>query len=129
MKSRVPVIVGSIFVAYIAFVAIIMLSYEPTPDEMDWEDRQAYNRAKLTEITIGQSIGEVKTMFGKADFSEAKISNEQNLQILFYRTQHKESDGETTKEECTPLLFKQGKLVAWGEDTYQQYLASQLDSL
>jgi len=129
MKSRVPVIVGSIFVAYIAFVAIIMLSYEPTPDEMDWEDRQAYNRAKLTEITIGQSIGEVKMMFGKADFSEAKISNEQNLQILFYRTQHIESDGETTKEECTPLLFKQGKLVAWGEDTYQQYLTSQIDSL
>ncbi|QQX81545.1 DUF3192 domain-containing protein [Shewanella sp. KX20019] len=129
MKSRVPVIVGSIFVAYIAFVAIIMVSYEPTPDEMDWEDRQAYNRAKMTEISIGQSIGEVKMMFGKADFSEAKISNEQDLQILFYRTQHKESDGETTKEECTPLLFKQGKLVAWGEDTYQQYLASQIDSL
>ena len=68
-------------------------------------------------------------MFGKADFSEAKISNQQNLQILFYRTQHKESDGETTKEECTPLLFKQGSLVAWGEDTYQQYLTSQIDSL
>jgi hypothetical protein len=129
MKSRIPVIIGSIFAAYIAFVAVIMMSYDPTPDEMDWEDRQAYNRAKMTEITIGQSIDEVKNMFGKADFSEAKISNEQNLQILFYRTQHKESDGETTKEECTPLLFKQGLLVAWGEDTYQQYLTSQIDSL
>ncbi|MCL1057019.1 DUF3192 domain-containing protein [Shewanella gelidimarina] len=129
MKSKVPVIIGSIFVAYIAFVAVIMVSYDPTPDEMDWEDRQAYNRAKMTEITIGQSIAEVKSIFGKADFSEAKISNEQNLQILFYRTQHKESDGETTKDECTPLLFKQGQLVAWGEETYQQYLTSQVDSL
>ncbi|MCL1094540.1 DUF3192 domain-containing protein [Shewanella kaireitica] len=129
MKSKVPVIIGSIFFAYIAFVAVIMATYDPTPDEMDWEDRQAYNRAQLTEIAIGQSIDEIKAMFGKADFSEAKISNQQNLQILFYRTHHKESDGETTKEECTPLLFKQGNLVAWGEDTYQQYLTSQIDSL
>lgn len=129
MKSRVPVIIGSIFIAYIAFVAVIMVSYDPSPDEMDWKDRQAYNKAKITELTIGQAIDEVKTMFGKADFSEAKISNKQNLQVLFYRTRHKDSDGETTKEECTPLLFKQGQLVAWGEDTYQQYLTSQIDSL
>ncbi len=42
MKSKTSVIIGSIFAAYVAFVAVIVLVYEPTPDEMNWEDRQAY---------------------------------------------------------------------------------------
>ncbi|WP_299803506.1 DUF3192 domain-containing protein [uncultured Shewanella sp.] len=127
MKSKLPVIVISIFITYVAFVAVIMLTYEPTPDEMHWEDRQAYNKAMMSEVAIGQNIAEIKSLFGKADFTEAKISNEQNLEVLFYRTHHETSDGETSKEECTPLLFKQGKLIAWGEDTYQQYLSSPID--
>lgn len=128
MKSKLPVIIISIFVTYVAFVAVIMLTYDPSPDEMRWEDRQAYNKAMMAEISIGQSIAEIKSLFGKADFTEAKISNEQHLQVLFYRTHHVTSDGETSKEECTPLLFKQGVLIAWGEDTYNQYLASKIDS-
>ncbi|MBM7070997.1 DUF3192 domain-containing protein [Shewanella sp. 202IG2-18] len=31
-----------------------------------------------------------------------------------------------SKDECTPLLFINDKLVAWGEDTYQQYLDSEV---
>jgi len=123
MKSKLPVIVGSIFAAYLAFVAVVVLVYEPTPDEMDWEDRQAYINGKLTEISIGQSITHIKTLLGKADFSEAKMANESTLQVLFYRTHHKKSDGETTRDECTPLLFRDQKLIAWGEASYQEYLS------
>ena len=94
---------------------------------MDWEDRQAYNKAKLTEITLGIPVDQVKTLLGKADFSEAKTINNDTLQVLFYRTHHSKSDGETTRDECTPLLFKNNKLIAWGQDTYQQYLAAAID--
>ncbi|QYJ87190.1 DUF3192 domain-containing protein [Shewanella mesophila] len=127
MKSKVPVIIGSIFAAYLAFVAVVVLVYEPTPDDMDWEDRQAYNKAKLTEITLGIPVDQVKLLLGKADFSEAKTVNHETLQVLFYRTHHSKSDGETTRDECTPLLFKNNKLIAWGQDTYQQYLAAAID--
>ncbi|MCZ4337564.1 DUF3192 domain-containing protein [Shewanella colwelliana] len=126
MKSKVPVIIGSIFAAYLAFVAVVVLVYEPTPDDMDWEDRQSYNNAKLTELSLGQPLSEVKQLLGKADFSEAKTSSNQTLQVLFYRTHHSKSDGETTRDECTPLLFKDDKLVAWGQDTYQQYLSASI---
>ncbi|SQH75816.1 conserved protein of unknown function [Shewanella benthica] len=54
MKSKVPVIIGSIFAAYT--VVVVVLVYEPTPDEMHWEDRQVYNNAKLADITRGQSL-------------------------------------------------------------------------
>lgn len=126
MKSKVPVIIGTIFAAYIAFVAVVVLVYEPTPDDMGWEDRQAYNQQKLTELTLGQSLDAVKTLLGKADFSEAKVSDNANLLVLFYRTHHEKSDGVTTKEECTPLLFKDQQLIAWGDDTYQQYLSASI---
>ncbi|MCG9696065.1 DUF3192 domain-containing protein [Shewanella sp. Isolate11] len=124
MKSKVPVIIGSIFAAYLAFVAVVVLVYEPTPEDMDWEDRQAYNNEKITEMKLGLPLAQVTSLLGKPDFSEAKTSDDASLMVLFYRTRHGKSDGETTRDECTPLLFKNDKLIAWGEDTYQQYLAA-----
>ncbi|MGL4577671.1 MAG: DUF3192 domain-containing protein [Shewanella xiamenensis] len=127
MKSKASVIIGSIFAAYVAFVAVVVLVYEPIPDEMDWEDRQVYNSQKLNDLTLGQDISAVKTLFGKADFTEAKSLKDSQLQVLFYRTHHEKSDGVTSKEECTPLIFKDNKLVAWGDDTYKQYLEAGTD--
>ncbi|MDT3319434.1 DUF3192 domain-containing protein [Shewanella sp. SP1S2-4] len=129
MKSKVSVIIGSIFAAYVAFVAVVVLVYEPTPEDMNWEDRQAYNSQKINDLTLGQNIGSVKELLGKADFSEAKAVKEAKLQVLFYRTHHEKSDGVTTKEECTPLIFENDKLIAWGQDTYKQYLDAGTDTV
>ncbi|MBI1673405.1 DUF3192 domain-containing protein [Shewanella sp. NKUCC05_KAH] len=128
MKSKVSVIIGSIFAAYVAFVAVVVLVYEPTPDDMSWEDRQSYNSQKMNELALGQNIVSVKQLLGKADFSEAKAVKETKLQVLFYRTHHEKSDGVTTKEECTPLIFKNDQLIAWGQDTYKQYLDADTDT-
>ncbi|MGI2021960.1 DUF3192 domain-containing protein [Shewanella glacialipiscicola] len=121
MKSKISVIIGSIFAAYVAFFAVVVLVYEPTPDDMNWEDRQVYNSQKMSDLTLGQDIISVKKLLGKAEFSEAKALKETKLQIMFYRTHHDKSDGVTTKEECTPLIFENDKLIAWGQDTYKQY--------
>ncbi len=126
MKSKAPMIIGGIFVSYLAFVAIIMTFYEPTPEDMDWDDRQSYNQGKLSEITLGQSIQDVRLLLGNADFSEAKTTSDGPMQVLFYRTHRQKSDGKTTKDECTPLVFKDNQLIAWGEDTYQQYLTANI---
>ncbi|QYJ74221.1 DUF3192 domain-containing protein [Shewanella sp. FJAT-52076] len=122
MKSKAPVVIGSVFAAYLAFVAVVAIGYEPTPENMDWEDRQVYNNKALAELVIGQDIGSVRQLLGAPDFSEAKSIKDSALQVLFYRTHHEKSDGVTTKDECTPLLFKDNLLVAWGSDTYKQYL-------
>ncbi|KFZ37187.1 membrane protein [Shewanella mangrovi] len=123
MKSKIPVIIGAIFLSYLAFVSVIMLVYEPSPEDMDWEDRQAYNRGKIGELYIGEQLTEVQKAMGNADFSEAKLANGKQLRVLFYQTQRKVADGQLTRDECTPLLFIDQQLVAWGEDTYQQYLS------
>jgi hypothetical protein len=37
---------------------------------------------------------------------------------LFYRTQRKHSDGETTRDETTPLVFRDNRLIGWGDGVY-----------
>lgn len=128
MKSKIPVVIGTLFLAYIAFVAVVVLVYKPNPEDMSWEDRQAYNQGKLTELKLGQSEESVVEMLGHPDFSEAKLSQGQTLNVLFYRTHQTKSDGVTTKDECTPLLFRNDQLIAWGDDTYQQYLQQTTDT-
>ncbi|GGZ13424.1 MULTISPECIES: DUF3192 domain-containing protein [Shewanella] len=128
MKSKIPVVIGTLFLAYIAFVAVVVLVYKPNPEDMSWEDRQAYNQGKLTELKLGQSGESVVEMLGHPDFSEAKLSQGQTLNVLFYRTHQTKSDGVTTKDECTPLLFRNDQLIAWGDDTYQQYLQQVTDT-
>lgn len=129
MKFNAPVVIGGLFAIYLVFVGIVMLTYESTPNSMDWDDRQVYNLQTISTLDLGQPKDEVFELLGQADFSEAKQGVEGALTVLFYRTHRKNSDGETTRDECTPLLFRDNKLVAWGTDTYEQYLSSETADL
>ena len=57
-------------------------------------------------------------MLGVADFNEVYNKGDENIQVLYYRTNRKHADGITTKDECTPLIFKNGALVSWGDTAY-----------
>lgn len=108
--------------AYAIFVVLVINFYDDSPTNMKWEDREAYNRQyiaklQLNEFTFDQAILEL----GSPDITEAKRVNETNYQVTFYRTQHMKSDGITTQEECTPLLFSNGLLTAIGNTAYEQF--------
>ena len=79
MKGKAPVVIGSIFIAYLVFVAVVILFYEPKPEDMSWEDRQAYNQSKVTELLLGQTLEQtIETRmlryrnFGKKSLDEIK---------------------------------------------------------
>jgi hypothetical protein len=55
---------------------------------------------------------------GIADFNESYSKDDDTYQVLYYRTQRINGDGVTTKDECTPLVFKNSILVGWGERAY-----------
>ena len=51
--------------------------------------------------------------------SEAFMDDGEEVRVLFYRTNHKHSDGETTRDETTPLVFRNDQLVGWGTRVYE----------
>lgn len=101
--------------AYGVFVLLVISFYDDSPDKMQWEDREAYNRQfiaklQLEQFTFEQAIGQL----GSPDITEARKVADDKFQVMFYRTQHVKSDGITTQDECTFLLFINGVLKEIG---------------
>ena len=81
-----------------------------------WEKRQKENKQVISQLEINDSRDSVVAQLGAPDFSEAYTKGDSHYRILFYRTSHERSDGETTKDETTPLVFLNETLVGWGQD-------------
>jgi hypothetical protein len=106
MNKKVIIRIFLALAAYGIFVLLVMSFYDDSPDKMHWEDREAYNKQfiaklQLEQFTFEQAIKEL----GSPDITEAKKVDNNKFQVMFYRTQHVKSDGITTQDECTFLLF------------------------
>ncbi|RUO79504.1 DUF3192 domain-containing protein [Pseudidiomarina taiwanensis] len=110
------------FGLYYAAVAIAMYYFEADPESLSWQERETFNLKQIGRFDLGTSKSEVIQLLGSPDFSEAKSTADgDNVLVLFYRTHHVKSDGITTRDECTPLLFQNDRLIAWGADAYSEY--------
>lgn len=115
MNKKVITRIFLALAAYGFFVFLVISFYDDSPDKMQWEDREAYNKQfiaklQLDQFTFEQAISEL----GSPDITEAKKIAGDQFQVMFYRTQHVKSDGITTQEECTFLLFVNGVLKEIG---------------
>lgn len=111
-------------VAYGVFVLLVINFYDDSPTNMNWEDREAYNRQYIAKLQLDNyTFEQALTQLGSPDITEAKRVADTNYQVLFYRTQHVKSDGITTQEECTPLLFTSGLLTGIGNSAYESFKA------
>lgn len=115
MNKKVITRIFLALAAYGVFVLLVMSFYDDSPDKMQWEDREAYNRLyiaklQLEQFTFEQAISEL----GSPDITEARKIADDKFQVMFYRTQHVKSDGITTQDECTFLLFINGVLKEIG---------------
>ncbi len=110
---------------YGVFAAAIMHFYKDTPQDvknMVWDEREGYNRQYIATLKLDTvSIDLIFKELGNPDITEAKKADSSNFQVLFYRTQHRKSDGITTQDECTALLFKNDILIGIGESAYLDY--------
>ena len=120
MRRLVVLMVGGIL-SYLAVVCLVLFLYEADPADMKWQERETYNAKQIGQLEFSMSKDDVIRMLGSPDISEAKETQSGAHQVLFYRTHHVTSDGITTKDECTPLLFRNNELVGWGNDAYQDY--------
>lgn len=108
--------------AYGIFVILVMTFYDDSPSNMQWEDREAYNRQYIAKLKLDNyNFDKAIEELGSPDITEAKKVDNAQYQIMFYRTQHVKSDGITTQDECTALLFTDGVLTAIGNSAYEQF--------
>jgi hypothetical protein len=84
-----------------------------------WQDREHQNRKHIAKLMPDINISTVIDRMGVADFNELYKKQDDQIQVLYYRTNRQDGDGVTSKDECTPLVFKNGQLVGWGETAYQ----------
>ena len=88
-------------------------------DWNDWEKAQERNREYISNLEMGVSTQSVLNELGTPADSEAFTDDDVEVRVLFYRTTRKHSDGDTTRDETTPLVFRDDQLIGWGEKVYQ----------
>jgi hypothetical protein len=84
-----------------------------------WRKEQRENREIISALELGTTRQDVISRLGTPHFSEAFTRDGEEVRVLFFRTQHRQSDGETTRDETTPLVFRSDRLIGWGEDVYR----------
>lgn len=85
---------------------------------MNSSKEETRNLQKINSLSLGGNYNEIRDEMGTPTFSEAFTAGNAEIRVLFYRTQHQHSDGETTRDETTPLVFKDGKLLGYGQKIY-----------
>ena len=109
--------------AYGVFVVLVVIFYDDSPANMKWDDREAFNRQYISKLKLGKfNFEQALEDLGSPDITEAKKVNGQNFQVLFYRTQHVKSDGITTQDECSYLLFIDEMLVEYAKAVHYKGL-------
>lgn len=68
---------------------------------------------KLKQLRVGMTKAQVLKIMGKP-VDEVYTTPD----VWYYYTDTKWHDFLTTSDECTPLVFKNGKLQGWGNDFY-----------
>ncbi|WP_298439901.1 DUF3192 domain-containing protein [uncultured Ferrimonas sp.] len=116
-----------------ALLALLLLSLlygiwrqqQPTPEPLDWLQLQQRNAALIAQLQYGKGNLDILDKLGSADFTDAHTDQlGQQWLLLRYRTHHRSNDGFTSLDETTPLLFKNGKLVEWGETAAAKFAIS-----
>ncbi|MEC8226958.1 MAG: DUF3192 domain-containing protein, partial [Pseudomonadota bacterium] len=98
---------------YALIATLVITFYKDDPQAMIWQDREAFNKRYIAKLSVDkpENLNAVLDYLGSPDLTYAKRTEDNVWQIIFYRTQHVKSDGITTIDECTGLLFKNGQLV------------------
>ena len=109
-------LIAAVFITVSLTGCVVIGGGDWNDDNRHWKERQRNNLSVINQLEVNDSRQSILEQLGAPDFSEAFSKDGDNYRILFYRTHHEHSDGETSKDETTPLVFKNDKLIGWGRD-------------
>ncbi len=73
---------------------------------------QRKNREKIAVLELATGYQDVINVIGVPNFSEQFVQDGESYQTLYYFTHG--NPHHQSKENCTPLIFKDKKLISWG---------------
>ncbi|PKN32658.1 MAG: hypothetical protein CVU61_17085 [Deltaproteobacteria bacterium HGW-Deltaproteobacteria-19] len=74
------------------------------------------NNENLMGLQVGMAQAEVVKIMGAPALSESyEAVGGERVSILYYQTETKNVTVLSAKEECTPVVFINGKLEGWGD--------------
>jgi len=118
MKITLKMLLMATLMLSLAGCIYVNESWEGTEDS-SWQQRERSNREEINRLVMGMEKEQVLVRLGQPDLSEAYQSEGSEFTVLFYRTHKVHSDGMTTKDETTPLVFRDSELIGWGDTAYQ----------
>lgn len=80
-----------------------------------WSQLEKDNRESISTLQRDVSVPSVLSKMGVPEFDELVVVDSKEYRVLYYRTQKNAGDGVTTKDECTPIVFEDGKLKGFGQ--------------
>lgn len=120
--KNLPIHIMNLAIAGILAISLsgcIVLGGDHDWDDNDWESQQQENRQLISDLSLDTERKGILLKLGAPNFSEAFSKGDVEYRVLYYRTQHRQSDGETTKDETTPLVFKDDRLIGWGQSALE----------
>jgi hypothetical protein len=93
---------------------VVAIGNDGFDDDEQWEQNQKRNDRYITNIALGASQSSVEADLGAPDYRDSFQRNGDTCEVLYFRTQHAHSDGKTTRDETTPMVFIDGILVGYG---------------
>ncbi|GMM83268.1 DUF3192 domain-containing protein [Pseudoalteromonas sp. MTN2-4] len=87
-----------------------------------WKYQQEENRKTISKLDLGADYNQVLEQLPTPDFTELVKKDEGVYKVIYIATNSKHSDGKVTKDECTPLVFKDEKLIGFGQSALLQIL-------
>ncbi|MFY8326442.1 DUF3192 domain-containing protein [Pseudoalteromonas sp. ZZD1] len=84
-----------------------------------WQKQHKNNRETIANLALGTNYQVVLNRLQTPNFTELLKKDDKVYQVLFYATHSIHSDGKMTKDECTPLVFENDKLIGIGDTIYK----------
>ncbi len=81
----------------------------------DYRDSEQRNRQYITSLADGTALATVEAELGTPNFADLVTVDGVRYRVLYYRTHRVHADGNTTRDECTPVVFADGLLIGSGE--------------
>lgn len=101
------------------------LAWNPQYQPMTWEIEDSRNLHNLRKLKPGMSREDVYMAMGMPDLYDMYETVDRDyLAVFYYYTHTKVNDGAAAKNECTPVVIRDGKLAGWG----YEYLKQQKES-